>query len=208
PEGRVPDAKTIWLYRERLKEAELMEALFERLLGQIEAAGYAARKGQIVDASLVEVPRQRNTPEENRRIKAGERPEWPEHKSRQKDTQARWAFKYARKYYGYKNHVSVDRAYKVVRRYAVSDAARHESLYFETVFDERNRRRAVWADAAYDSKRRRAELAEGGYRVHIVHQNQQHRPLSEAQRATNRRWSRVRVRIEHVFATQAQMGGR
>lgn len=208
PEGRVPDAKTIWLYRERIKQAGLMEALFERLLEQIEAAGFVARQGQIVDASMVEVPRQRNTPDENQRIKQGERPAWKEEKDRQKDIEARWAFKYGRKYFGYKNHINIDRAHKVVRCYAVSDAARHDGRCFEAVFDEGNRHREVWADAAYRSKKREAQLKEGGYRSHIQRQNQATVKLSEAQKATNRQWAKTRIRVEHVFAAQEQMGGR
>ncbi len=208
PEGRIPDAKTIWLYRERIKRAGLMDKLFAKLLSQIDAAGFMARQGQIVDASMVEVPRQRNTPEENKRIKQGERVQWSDAKSRQKDVQARWSFKYGRKYFGYKNHINIDRAYKVIRRYTVSDASRHDGRYFEAVFDDGNRSREVWADAAYRSKPRQAELKANGYRSHIQRQNQAHMRLSEAQQATNRRWSKVRIRVEHVFAAQQQMGGR
>lgn len=208
PEGRIPDAKTIWLYRERLKEAGLMDKLFARLLAQIDAAGFSARQGQIVDASIVEVPRQRNTPEENQQIKAGEEPEWPETKARQKDTQARWTFKYGRKHYGYKNHINVDRAHKVVRGYTVSDAASHDGQYFEALLDEENTGREVWGDAAYRSKRREAALKEKGYRSRIQQQNQAHRKLSDAALEQNRRWSRDRLHVEHVFAAQEQMGGR
>lgn len=206
PEGRVPDAKTVWLYRERLKRAGLMEALFDALLDQIASAGYIARKGQLVDATLVEVPRQRNTPDENRRIKSGEVPDWDEAKSRQKDVDARWAFKYGRKYFGYKNHVNVDSGHKVIRRYTVSDAARHDGQCFEAVFDETNTGRGVWADAAYRSKAREQALRDRGYRSRIQRQAQANRPLSDYQRQLNRHWSRTRIRVEHVFAAQESMG--
>ncbi len=53
PEGQVPDASTIWLYRERLNDLELFDELFHELNRQIEAAGYLPRQGQIVDASVV-----------------------------------------------------------------------------------------------------------------------------------------------------------
>jgi len=86
PEGRVPDAKTIWVFRERLKQHALWQALFDRLMEQINAAGLIARKGQVVDAALVPVPKQRNSRTENAQIKQGEVPdEWPENKRRQKD---------------------------------------------------------------------------------------------------------------------------
>src|SRR6266496_5161832 len=94
-EDRVPDAKTVWLFRERLKNAKLVEVLFNRFHEQLAAQGLVARAGQMIDATFIEVPRQRNSREENEQIKAGETPEdWkkPEakFKLRQKDVDARW----------------------------------------------------------------------------------------------------------------------
>ena len=88
---QVPDAKTMRLFRARLKDSGLLSYLFERLLSSVHAAGFRARKGQIVDASIVAVPGQRNSRDENVRIKRGGMPpDWPEAKRRQKDAQARW----------------------------------------------------------------------------------------------------------------------
>ncbi len=79
----VPDAKTIWLFREQLTEAGLTETVFQRFDTFLDENGFSARKGQIVDASIVPVPRQRNSREENRQIKEGEIPEgWNDHKKR------------------------------------------------------------------------------------------------------------------------------
>ena len=61
PQGGAPDAKTIWLFRERVKQVKLIERLFDAVLAQIEMAGLTARKGQIVDAALVPAPKQRNS---------------------------------------------------------------------------------------------------------------------------------------------------
>ena len=44
-EDRVPDAKTVWLFRERLKEMNLVEVLFGRFHEQLAAQGYVARAG-------------------------------------------------------------------------------------------------------------------------------------------------------------------
>ncbi len=74
PEGRVPDAKTIRVFRERLKKRDLMKKLFDELLSQIDAAGLAARRGRMVDVALVSAPRQRDSHNENATIKAGETP--------------------------------------------------------------------------------------------------------------------------------------
>ena len=111
-EGRVPDAKTVWLYREQLTQAGVIEALFETFDGYLKDQGYLAMGGQIIDASIVAVPKQRNSREENARIKAGETPAgWEDKpaKRRQKDVGARWTKKHGKSHYGYKNHVNVDR---------------------------------------------------------------------------------------------------
>ena len=72
---KVPDAKTVWLYRDRLAQAGMIEELFEDFDGYLEKQGYLAMGGQIIDASIVAVPKQRNSRDENAKIKDGETPE-------------------------------------------------------------------------------------------------------------------------------------
>ena len=72
---KVPDAKTIWAFRERLTKAGAIEALFVRFDLAVREAGYIPMAGQIVDASLVSAPRQRNTEAEKADIKAGRVPQ-------------------------------------------------------------------------------------------------------------------------------------
>jgi len=125
-EDRVPDAKTIWLFRERLKNGRLIDVLFARFHEQLAALGYVARAGQIIDATFVEVPRQRNSREENAKIKQDETPDdWkqPESKAklRQKDVDARWTKKNNVTHYGYKNHVNVDQANKLIQSFEITD---------------------------------------------------------------------------------------
>ncbi len=60
----IPDAKTIWLFRDRLAQAGLGTQLFDEVQQQLLAQGYQARCGQIIDASLVQAPVQRNKREE------------------------------------------------------------------------------------------------------------------------------------------------
>ena len=64
-EDKVPDAKTVWLYREQLSQAGLIDALFEDFDGYLKSQGYQAMGGQIIDASLVAVPIQRNRRDDN-----------------------------------------------------------------------------------------------------------------------------------------------
>ena len=157
----VPDAKTIWLFREQLTEAGVIKKAFEQFETYLCEQGFSARKGQIVDASIVPVPKQRNSREENKRIKQGEIPEdWSEQKKRQKDTDARWMKKDGQNHYGYKNHIDVDVKHKLIRSYEVTPASVHDSQVFEDLLDEDNSSRDVWADSAYRSEEK-LQRAEG-----------------------------------------------
>lgn len=113
----VPDARTMWLFREELKEHKLTEALFERFHESLRALNVELKSGQIVDATFVTVPVQRNNREENALIKAGavpvERGKNPR-KLAQKDTDARWTKKNGVSVYGYKDHINVDRDTKLI----------------------------------------------------------------------------------------------
>src|SRR3546814_15492851 len=71
---RSPDAKTLWLYREALTQAGAVEGLFNQFDGYLKAKGYLAMGGQIIDATIVPTPRQRNSREDNAAVKAGKTP--------------------------------------------------------------------------------------------------------------------------------------
>jgi IS5 family transposase len=211
-EDRVPDATTLWLYREALVEAGAVEKLFADFDAHLRAQGYTAMGGQIIDASIVAAPKQRNTRDENAAIKAGDvPPEWSANpaKLRQKDTDARWTQKHGRSYFGYKNHVGIDRKHKLVRRYKVTDAACHDSQQFGNLLDDTNSNANVWADSAYSSEAAEAMLKERGYRSHVHRRGARNHPLSEREHAGNTTRSRVRARVEHVFGHQTTaMGGK
>ena len=67
----MPDAKTVWTFRESLKQAGVVEKLFAGFEDYLTGLGYRAEKGTVIDARIVEVPRQRNTREENQTIQDG-----------------------------------------------------------------------------------------------------------------------------------------
>jgi len=204
----VPDEKTIWLFREQLTEAGLIKRLFEEFDAFLGEKGFSARKGQIIDASIVEAPRQRNSREENRQIKEGQTPEgWSEQKKRQKDTDARWTKKNGQNHYGYKNHINVDVKHKLIRDYEVTPASVHDSQVFEDLLDEDNRSRDVWADSAYRSEEKVEELKKRKYREHLQRKGCRHKKLTEREARGNRTRSRIRSRVEHVFGVQAKRAG-
>lgn len=205
----VPDAKTIWLFREQLTEADRIKPLFERFDGFLRESGFTARKGQIIDASIVPAPRQRNSRGENKQIREGQIPEdWNEHKKRQKDTDARWIQKHGKSHYGYKNHIEVDAAHKLIREYEVTPASTHDSQVFEELLDEENTSRDVWADSAYRSKEKLEALAKRGFREHLQRKGCRHKTLTEREKQGNHTRSKTRSRIEHIFGVQVQRAGR
>ena len=209
-EDRVPDATTLWLFREALAKAGKVEQLFATFDAHLRAQGYRATGGQIIDASIVTAPRQRNTREENAAVKEGKTPEsWAENPAKlcQKDLDARWTQKNGRNYFGYKNHIGIDRTHKLVRRYTVSDAALHDSRELEELLDWDNSSRDVWADSAYRSEKAEAMLKGHGLRSRLHRHAKRAHPLNERQKAANTTRSRVRARVEHVFGHQATAMG-
>jgi len=205
---RVPDAKTIWLFREQLTEAKLVKKLFGQFDEFLRNSGFAAQKGQIIDASIISAPKQRNSRDENKMIKKGEIPEeWDSVKRRQKDTDARWTKKMGKNYYGYKNHINIDVKNKLIRDYAVTDAATHDSQVFDDLLDDSNSNRDVFADSACRSKERLKELSERGFGDRVQRKGCRHKKLTEREIRGNHTRSKTRCRIEHVFGVQAMMAG-
>ena len=150
----------------KLEEHKLTRKLFDKFNAFLAESGFVAKKGQIVDATIVRVPTQRNTRDENKAIKEGNPPveNWNEAKKRQKDTDAQ---KNGKNYYGYKNHVEADVKYKLIRNYKVTDASVHDGNVFEELLDETNTSRDVYADSAYRSREREANLKKGRFRAHL-----------------------------------------
>ena len=205
---KVPDATTIWRFREELVGADVVEGLFKQFDSFLRENGFQAKCGQIIDASIVSAPRQRNSRDENKRIKKGDVPDnWSESKKCQKDVEARWVKKNSRNYFGYKNHISVDAKHKLIRSYAVTDAAVHDSQVFEELLDNDNTSRDLWADSAYRSEDARNMLKGQGYREHLQRKGCRNRKLTKWEKQGNRTRSRTRARIEHIFGVQAQKAG-
>lgn len=211
-EDKVPDATTIWLFKEDLQKQGLIVELFEEFNEYLNKSGYKAGGGQIIDATLIPVPKQRNSKDENEKIRAGEEPEgWKDkpNKQAQKDTDARWTKKNEQSYFGYKNHISIDAEHKLIRTYEVTAASVHDSIMLGKLLDGENESDKIWADSAYRSNiieivledmNLDSEIHERGYRNH---------PLTDEQKEKNREKSKIRARVEHVFGSFInEMGGK
>ena len=205
----IPDSKTIWLFRDRLAQAGVGHQIFEQVQQQLQKHGYMARCGQIIDASLVQAPVQRNKREEADTVKEGTMPlGWKPYKRAQKDVDARWTKKHGKNHFGYKLHASVDKRYKLIRKLAVTHAAVADITVFETLLDPANTSRDVYADRGYPTIEREATLKQAGWRVHIQRKGTATKGISATQKQRNRRIATPRARVEHVFGALAQMGGK
>jgi len=220
PGDAVPDANTLWDFREALIAAGALEALFARLDQAITDAGYLPMGGQIIDATLVRAPRQRTSDGEKEQIKAGRtaREIWPETpaKARQKDVDARWTVKVSRAtpapdgterpdiaipIFGYKAHISIDRRHGIIRRHLTTDAAAHDGARLrEGLIDPNNTASDVWADTAYRSQANEEYLRRIGKvsRIHV--KKPKGKPMPKRTSRANARKSAVRSRVEHPFA--------
>lgn len=166
---RVPDAKTIWLFRETLTRAGAVQRLFDRFDRVLNDRGDLAMGGQIVDATVIEARRPRPNTAEKATVKGGGAPEhWSKAKRAQMDRDGRWTLKRGRKKaksdgaaraateivvpaFGYKSHIGVDRRFGLIRAFTVTHAAAHDGGQLESLLDPDNVASGVWADTAYRS---------------------------------------------------------
>ena len=207
----VPDFSTVWLFREALTKADAIKPLFDTFGEILEKQGVITKTGTIVDASFVEVPRQRNTREENEIIKNGNvPPEWQNQpkKLSQKDTDAAWTKKNDETFYGYKNHVRADAESVIITDYTVTDASVHDSQEFPALVNKEKAASAVFADSAYKRAATDQKLEELGVRNFIHEKGAKNRPLNELHIELNRLKSQIRCKIEHIFGcVKNSMGG-
>ena len=217
--------RTIWSFREALTRATLngrsaIEVVFSAYEAVLTRAGFLAMGGQIIDASIVAAPKQRNTDAEKREIKDGRIPsEWKAKPAKlaQKDRDARWTVKWSKAKpaddgsprmdlavpaFGYKNHLGIDRRHGLIRTWGVTDAARHDGAQLPALISKANTGSDVWADTAYRSRANEKHLADNGLRSQIHRKKPKGKPMPKHIARANGGKSRVRSAVEHVFAHQ------
>jgi IS5 family transposase len=180
----------------------MVEELFLLFVNKLEDLGLVVNEGKIVDASFVDVPRQRNKKDENDTIKKGGAEDWKEnpHRLGQKDLDARWTKKNNETHYGYKNHAKCDAKSKVVTKYAVTDASVHDSQALSGLLDGKDEDQPLYADSAYVGQELHGDLCqEKKVAVRICEKRYRNRPLTQEQKENNKTKSKTRVRVEHIF---------
>lgn len=163
----IPDRTTIWNFQQALGE-DGVTALFNAIDAQIQQAGYIARQGQLIDATLIKAPIQRNSKQDNESIKQDNIPkDWHAAKRQQKDTDATWTKKHGKNHFGYKLSINVDNKYKFIRKYQTDTAKVHDSQHIDALLDLSNTSKDIYADSGYAGQPIKNKLIEHNLRNHI-----------------------------------------
>lgn len=219
---RTPDENTIRHFRNRLSETGTLKRVMKAFDWQLHKKGYIPMSGQIIDASLVPAPKQRNTDGEQEAIKSGKSAKqiWPDepNKAAQKDTDARWTLKIGGKLryrpdgtplpmialpvFGYKSHIGIDRRFGFIRSMVVTAASAADGRVLRQVISKDNTGSEVWADSAYRSRSNEKWLADRMLTSRIHRRKPMGKPMPRATARANAAKSSIRARVEHVFAHQ------
>ncbi|WP_249193762.1 IS5 family transposase [Gluconobacter wancherniae] len=224
---QVPDAKTLWLFCERLTQAGAIERLFDRFDATLRNAGYLQMSGQTLDATLLAAPKQRNTNTEKADLRAGRIPEdWQDKPAKlsHKNRHARWTLKFTKAkrqddgtipatdlvipFFGYKSYISIDRKYRFIRKWKTTDAATTDGARLrEGLLDKINTASTIWADTAYRSKANEDFMEKQGFVLKVYRKKPHLKPRPRHIQRSNAGKSVIRSRVEHVFADQKSQTG-
>ena len=197
-QDKVPDARTIWHFRDVLVQQDVIEDLFDTFKALLDRERIIAHAGSLVDASFADVPKQHNNRDENDSLKGGIVPkEWSKSKRIHKDTDARMAKKRDEYHYGYKNHIVVDSVSKIITMFCTTPANVPDFRAISKLIPGMDN--DLWADSAYNLKPVHEQLMKHGIEPHILKGNTKGHRISDADRLENTVKSQVRVRVEHVF---------
>lgn len=208
---RVPDSKTIWAFKERLREEKLDKVLFHKLEYWFKKQQVQVKGGYIIDATIIESPIQHITNEEKESLKQGEIPkEWKEkpHKKAQKDTDAKFVKKGERVYHGYKNHIIVNSETKIIETYEITPASTHDSVLAPEMLEQLKEGSEVYGDSAYISEDIKEVARRKKLNMKISKRNYRNKKLKTEEKEYNKEISKVRARVEHVFASMKAFGGK
>jgi len=203
--NKIPDEKTIWHFKEQLSNKDISLKRFELFTKQLMNKGIIAKEGSMIDASFVDVPRQRNSKEDNADIKKGAIPLEFAKKDKngnrskliQKDCDARWMTKSGERHFGYKDHINADEKTKLITKYSVTSAAPHDSTEIKNIIDKTDNK--LHADSAYRSKEIEEFLETKDCESFVHEKGYRGSPLNEQQKESNNTKSRIRARVEHIF---------
>ena len=208
---RVPDAKTIWLFREQLKKSGREKELFNLYTRELKERCIVTKAGSIVDATFIERSEQKanNRRNPDNRYKRDDISDENKNKDRQYDKDARFTKKHGKWHFGYKNHVKADVESKIITDYAVTDATTHDNTQVAEMLDEDDN--IVFMDAGYRSSEKEKIWKEKAPKadIRISKANLSGKPLSLEEKTRDRPNRSIRMKVEHIFGhMQKSMGGK
>jgi IS5 family transposase len=185
----IPDETTILNFRHLLERHDLTKAIFECVAEHLAAKGELLRGGTIVDATLIAASASTKNKEQKRD---------PEMTSSKKGNQ--W-------YFGMKAHIGVDAESGLVHTAGVTTGKVHDARAMANLI--RTDDTAVYGDKGYASEERKRAAEDAGVLWAVKEKAKPGRPLTKRQRARNRRFGKVRAKVEHVFrVVKCQFGYR
>lgn len=176
---KIPDKATIWLFRERIKESGLETLLWEELQRQIDAKGLEIKRGVIQDAAFVTSDPGHAKEDTPRGDKAKTR--------RSRD--GTWAKKGNKSFFGYKNHILIDKDYQLIRKFETTTASVHDSQV-----DLSEPGQTVYRDKGYFGTKPKASMNK------TMDRRVRGKSLTPRQKRRNKAISRVRGLVERPFA--------
>jgi transposase, IS5 family len=186
---RVPDATTLLHFRHLLEKHQIGAALFAKVGELLLANGMKLSGGTIVDATLIAAPPSTKNQEQSRD---------PEMHQSKKGNQ--W-------YFGMKVHIGADSHTGLVHSASVTAGNVHDSQELPNLLHGQERR--LYGDSAYRGEKQRERLKQIAPQAKDFTNKRahKHRPLTEADKQTNRRKSAVRSKVEHPFLTLKRLWG-
>jgi len=185
----IPDETTILNFRHLLERHALTKAIFAAVAEHLEANGEMLRGGTIVDATLIAASPSTKNKQQKRD---------PEMSSSKKGNQ--W-------YFGMKAHVGVDAESGLVHTAGVTTGKVHDAKVMHRLIREDDR--AVYGDKGYASDEKKHAAEDAGVLWAVKEKAKPGRELTKRQRARNRRFGKVRAKVEHVFrVVKCQFGYR
>ena len=206
---RVPDAKTVWRFREQLHGAGVAEEIFNTYRVYLEEQDIITKRGTIVDATFIDRRRQNMSKEEYEQVKAGRVPERiseKEARRRQIDLDARMGFKREKGHdkrkqchNGYKDVHLVDAESKCITKVKVMPANMRDDAQLEEMVKE-GEVQVLYGDKLFDNPKKLEQLPKG-VKIEVHKKGVRNHPISAEDEERNRQKSKIRVRVEHVFAS-------
>lgn len=208
PPGACISRQVIWRYKQIFGQGQTMELIAQKHLELLTDEGILTDEKEnplLLDSSFVEAPRQRNTREENEKIKDGQSAEqiWAgeenKHKRRHKDVDASWTKKNNQTFYGYKMHVLAEAMNKFILYVTTTTAKVHDSQAIGDLLSDKDEGRKLFADSAYCGAPQQEITRSFGVEPEFCVKGRVNHPLTEEEQKENREKSKTRCRIEHIF---------